>query len=163
MAQRMSDESKLLSFHRELESEITDHALPDGGSAAGSFRESALSEIFADELAVSGVLESPVVCHDEGGKGASSFKVNGYSVPEEDSRIDLFVTLYLGPSDEIQAVNSAHVEVAFKKLERFLGRALKSRHAEIEPGLDPYAMCERIYGERCSRTFTTSTARVCSR
>jgi hypothetical protein len=142
----MSDESKLISFYQELEGEISDHSLPSEGSGTAKLREYAFTSILADELEASGVLESPVVCHDEGGQGASSFKVNGYSVPEEDSRLDLFVTLYLGPSPEIETVNSAHIDAALNKVERYLGRSLKGRHEEIEPGLDPFAMAQAIHG-----------------
>ena len=80
----MSEETDLINFSRELESDITDHAQPDGDPSSASFRESALTEIISDDLAACGVLESPVVCHFEGGHGAGSFKVDGYSVPEED-------------------------------------------------------------------------------
>jgi len=142
----MSDELKLLSFYRELESEIADHSLPSEGSGAAKLREYAFTDILADELEASGVLESPVVCHDEGGQGVSSFKVNGYGVPEEDSRLDLFVTLYFGPGAEIQTVNSTHIDTAMNRLERYLGRALRGRHEEIEPGLDHFAMAQGIHG-----------------
>jgi hypothetical protein len=142
----MPDESKLLSFYQELEGEISDHSLPSEGAGTAKLREYAFTNILADELEASGVLESPVVCHDEGGQGASSFKVNGYGVPEEDSRLDLFTTLYFGPSAEIQTINSAHIDAGMNKAERYLGRSLKGRHEEIEPGLDPFAMAQAIHG-----------------
>lgn len=142
----MADNSKLVTFYQELESEITDHSLPGGSAGNAKLREDAFTEILADELEASGVLESPVVCHDEGGQGASSFKVNGYSVPEEDTRLDLFVTLYSGPGSEIQPVNSSHIDFAMNRVERYLGRVLRGRHEQLETGLDPFAMAEAIHG-----------------
>jgi hypothetical protein len=144
----MPEETDLLNFSRELESDITDHAKSDGDPSSASFRESALTEIISEDLAVCGVLESPVVCHFEGGHGAGSFKVDGYSVPEEDSRLDLFITHYAGPSDEIQTINASHIEAAFNKLERYLGRAIAGHHRNLEPGLEPYGMTEQIHDLR---------------
>lgn len=141
----MPEESDLRETLLELESDITDRAKPDGDSSSGTFRETAFTEIVCDELALSGVLESPVVCHFEGGHGPGSFKVNGYSVPEEDTRLDLFITLYSGPSDQVQTINAANVEGAFNKLERYFARALAGHHEKLEPGLDPYYMTERIH------------------
>lgn len=144
----MSEETDLINFLRELESDITDHAKPDGDPSSASFRESALTEIISDDLAACGVLESPVVCHFEGGHGAGSFKVDGYSVPEEDSRLDLFITHYAGPSDEVQTINASHIEALFNKLERYFGRAIAGHHRNLEPGLEPYGMTERIHDLR---------------
>lgn len=141
----MPEEDELNNFLRELESDITDYAKPDGDPSSASFRESAFTEIMSDDLADSGTLESPMVCHFEGGQGAGSFKVNGYSVPEEDSRLDLFVTHYVGPFDEAQTINASHIESAFNKLERYLGRAFAGHHMNMEPGLEPYGMTERIH------------------
>lgn len=144
----MPDESLLIKFHHNLESDITDRAKPDGDPSSATFRESAFTEIIAEELAVAGILESPVVCPCEGGQGAGSFEVSGYGVPEEDTRLDLFITHYSGPSDEIETINAAHVEAAFNKLERYLGRALAGLHENLEPGHDRYYMAKRIRGLR---------------
>ena len=46
----MSDESKLLLFYKELESEIADHSLAIGGSGTATLREYAFTDILADEL-----------------------------------------------------------------------------------------------------------------
>lgn len=141
----MPEETDLLETLLELESDITDRAKPDGDPSSATFRETAFTEIVCDELALSGVLESPVVCPCEGGYGGGSFKANGYGVPEEDTRLDLFISLYIGPSDEIQTINAGDVAGAFNKLERYLGQALTGHHENLEPGLDPYYMSERIH------------------
>lgn len=144
----MSQESDLINFSRELESDITDQAKPDGDSSSASFRESALTEIISQELEACGVLEPFVVCHFEGGHGAGSFKVAGYSVPDEDSRLDLFITHYGGPFDEVQTINASHIEASFNKLERYFSLAIKGHHRNLEPGLEPYGMTEQIYNLR---------------
>jgi hypothetical protein len=141
----MTEESKLIDFHRQLESEITDRARSGTGNVAGDFREIAFTELVADELEESGVLESPSTFHFEGGSGSGSMKVNGYSVPEEDSRLDLFVAIYKGPTDEPSTVNAAEIETVFNKLARFLGNAIEGLYLKVDPALDPYHMAHHIY------------------
>lgn len=142
----MADKT-LLTFFRELESEIT--ASAQGGlGMVGDFRETALTEILATDLEETGVLESPVVCDFESGKGAGSMKCNGYSIPDEDTRLDLFVTLYQGPSDEPAIIHASDVDSAFNKLGRYLKNAFDGLHNQLEAALDCYNMTERIAGAR---------------
>jgi len=141
----MPDQSDLLAFLNEVENDITADVQPNAGNPA-EFRELSFTRILADELDASGVLESPVICHCEYGKAAAACKVSGYGVPDEDSRLDLFVTFYTaGPHTEIPTLNASDVETSFNKLERFLGRALDGLHEELEPALPERYMAERIH------------------
>src|SRR6266496_5068169 len=101
----MAEEDELLEFHLQLESEITDRARAGNGNPTGNFRETVFTDLVAEELEEAGVLEAPEVCDYEDGSGSGSMKANGYGVPEEDSRLDLFVTLYKGPSDQPETIN----------------------------------------------------------
>ena len=140
----MADQSELLTFLNEIENDITADVQPDAGNPA-DFRELAFSRMLSDELEASGVLESPVVCHYEYGKAATAFKVSGYGVPDEDSRLDLFLTIYnAGPHSEVPTLNASDIDASFNKLERFLGRALDGLHEELEPALPERYMTERI-------------------
>ena len=140
----MADQSELLTFLNEIENDITADVQPDAGNPA-DFRELAFSRMLSDELEASGVLESPVVCHYEYGKAATAFKVSGYGVPDEDSRLDLFLTIYNGgPHSEVPTLNASDIDASFNKLERFLGRALDGLHEELEPALPERYMTERI-------------------
>ena len=96
----------LHKFHAEIESEITDRARMVGAQITGEFREMAFTEIITEELEAAGILEGPAVRHFEGGVGSGSMKVNGYAVPDEDSRLDLIITVYKGPSEDVQSINS---------------------------------------------------------
>ena len=142
---KMPDNSELHQFLQQIESEITDNARYVAEAGAGEFRENVFTELLSDELSESGVLESPVVCHYEGGKAAGSMKVNGYSVPEEDSRLDVFITIYSGPAEDIGTINAADIDSAFRKLERFLGKALDGLHSDLDPAGNPYQMAEQIH------------------
>jgi hypothetical protein len=140
----MSNESDLITFLNEVESDITADVQPSAGEPA-DFREQGFTRQIVEELDAAGVLESPVVCHYEHGKAAASVKVSGYSVPDEDSRIDLFVTFYISPPHSgVPVINSSDVDVYFNKLERFLGRAFNKVEGEIEPALAEHYMVERI-------------------
>ena len=140
----MADQSELLTFLNEIENDITADVQPDAGNPA-DFRELAFSRMLSDELEASGVLESPVVCHYEYGKAATAFKVSGYGVPDEDSRLDLFLTIYnAGPHSEVPTLNASDIDASFNKLERFLGRALDGLHEELEPALPERYMTARI-------------------
>lgn len=150
----MHEDNELERFHQKIESEITESSQDD--AAGGEFRENLFTTLLAEELSAIGVLESPVECHWEGGRAASSMKVNGYGVPEEDSRLDLIVTLYHGPADKVATVNASDVDTAFRKLERYLGNALNGLHEELDPGkIPPYDMTSRICG------LTGKLDRVC--
>jgi len=141
----MADPSKLLAFLNEVENDITSDVQPNAGNPA-EFREHSFTRVLADELEASGVLESPVICHCEYGKAAAACKVSGYGVPDEDSRLDLFVTSYTaGPHAKVPTINASDVETAFNKLERFLYRALNGLHEELEPALPERYMAERIH------------------
>jgi hypothetical protein len=140
----MADQSELLSFLNEIESDITADVQPNAGDPA-EFREFSYTRRLADELDAAGVLESPIVCHYEHGKAAAAFKVSGYSVPDEDSRLDLFLTVYIAPPhSEVPTLNASEIDTSFNKLERFLGRALDGLHEELEPALPERYMTERI-------------------
>lgn len=139
----MSDDTALGQFHQQLESEITESARDTSGGVA-EFRENVLTDLLAEELSSSGVLESPTICHFEGGKGAGSVKVNGYSVPEEDSRLDLFVTLYCGPQEDVSTINTADVDSAFRKAERFLAKAFDGLQDELDPAGNQFLMADYI-------------------
>lgn len=141
----------LSEFHVQLQSDVIASAQGFGTSGEGSggeFKEIAFSEVLSEELSVAGILESPIVCHHEGGTGSLEFKVSGYSMPDEDSRLDLFITLYFAGND-VQKLNSADIDRTFRKLMRFLGGALTPAfHEKLELGSDVSAMVTEIYSRR---------------
>lgn len=142
------EEHQLLTFLVELESDVTSESQPSGGSPA-DFREQAFTRLVADELESSGILESPVACHYESGRGSGIIKASGYSVPDEDSRLDLLITIYdPGPHESVPSLVASDVDRAFNKLERFLSRALDGLHKQLDPALPERYMAERICGIR---------------
>lgn len=151
----MADDVNLQTFHAELESDITEMARDQADTGIAEFRENILTQILSDELSAAGILESPEICHYEGGRASGAVKVNGYGIPDEDSRLDVFVTAYVGPSDNVSTVNAANVDAAFRKLERFVGKARDGLHRELDPASDTFLMAEHIHRTR------ETTDRVC--
>lgn len=140
----MTDQSGLRLFFGEVESDVTAEVQPEAGNPA-NFREAAFTRLMADDLERAGILEEPVICHLERGRAAGAMKVSGYSVPDEDTRLDLFITLYEpGGQDEIPTLNASEVDSAFGKIERFLVQATKGLHEQLDPALPEYHMTERI-------------------
>ncbi len=144
----MTNQAPLLTFLNELESDITAEVQPTVGEP-GDFRELAFTQIIADELETAGILESPTACHWDYGKGGGSLKVSGYGVPEEDSRLDLFLSIYIpGPHEDVPSINAAEIDLSFKKLERFLAKALTGLHDQMDPALPERHMADRIFQSR---------------
>ena len=142
----MSESEELLTFSRALENDITAGAQPSVGNP-GDFREDSFTRLLSDELDAAGILESPTVCHLERGKGSGALKVNGYSIPDEDSRLDLFVTLYYSHDGKsVPTINAADVTSAFGRVERFLERSIDGLHKSLDPAFPEYHMSERIAG-----------------
>lgn len=141
----------LHEFLSQLQADVIGNAQSDIGSAAGGeghFKEDAFTELVADELSDAGVLESPAVCHHVGGAGHLELKVSGFGIPDEDTRLDLLITVYFAGST-VETLNSADVERTFRKLLRFVGGALTPGfREELEPGSDAYAMVSEIYNRR---------------
>ncbi len=141
----------LAGFHEQLQSDVIATARGDGNGEegrTGDFKENAFTELVSEDLSVAGVLESPEVCHHEGGSGSAEFKVNGFGIPDEDSRLDLFITLYF-PGSEVSRLNSVDVVRGFRRLVRFLVAAFTPRFREqLEPGSDAHAMVSAIHARR---------------
>jgi hypothetical protein len=88
--------------------------------------------------------------------------VSGYGVPDEDSRLDLFLTRYISPPhSEVPTLNASDIDTSFNRLERFLGKALRGLHEELEHALPEPYMAERIHqlsGMTRRTSWPTTTA-----
>lgn len=131
-------------FLSEIQSDVLAIALGKGHREAG-FKEDAFTELLCEELDIAGVLEAPTICHFHSGSGASEVKVNGFSVAENEWRVDVFTTLYF-PGEQLSKVNSADIDRAFRKLRRFLEVVSSGELAsKLEPSAEARAMAEELH------------------
>lgn len=139
--------SELIDFFAELQSEVMDFAHGGGAAENGGFKENAFTDIVSQDLSAAGIVESPVVCYFETGPSNRTLKINGYSLPDEDTQLDLIYTLYHG-GDSPSRVGAKDVDQAYGKLTRALEKAIKGYHEEMEPGSDAYSMIHDIWSSR---------------
>jgi hypothetical protein len=144
---------ELDEFHHQLQADVAARSNSDVGGEKGGgddssggdrTREEAFTELMAEELSAAGVLESPTICYYEGGSRSAGFRVNGYSIPEEETRLDLLITIYR-PESSVERINSAEIDRAFRQLLRFFKVAQFPKFAaKLEPGSEEYGMATSI-------------------
>lgn len=139
--------SETLDFYRDLQSEIIDFAQGGRGDDTSGFKENAFTEIVSQDLSGAGIVESPVVCFFETGPANHILKINAYSLPEEETQLDLLCTVYSG-GEKPRRVVAKDVDQAYGKLTRAFERAISGHHEEMEPGSDAYAMIHDIWNSR---------------
>src|ERR1700735_3739584 len=81
------------SFARELASEV-DEAVRSGQESP--YHEQEFTRIVLDRLADEGALENPIPLWQEGTFGRTVYKINGYSIPDDEERLVLIATVYTG-------------------------------------------------------------------
>ncbi|MDB4734543.1 AIPR family protein [Akkermansiaceae bacterium] len=138
--------SETIKFYRELQSEVIDFA-QGGTDDVSGFKENAFTDIISQDLSAAGIVESPVVCFFEAGPVNRTLKINAYSLPEEDTQLDLICTVYTG-GETPRRINAKDIDQAYGKLTRALERAVSGHHEEMEPGSDAYAMIYDIWNSR---------------
>lgn len=137
----------LNAFYEALQGEVIDEA---GGAGYASdevspdFKENAFTRIITEDLALAGVLESPLTCHYEATIGGAVIKVSAYSIPEEDSRIDLVISHY-SAAEGPGKLNGTDVDRLLGHALRFFKASIAGRHQSVEPGTDAFAMMQEIH------------------
>jgi hypothetical protein len=135
---------ELTQFLAEIESDITAEASNTLGSGLAHFREEVFTQQLAHELEEEGILEDPVACFHESGRGSGLVKVNGYGIPEEENRLDLIISIYGYNGNQVETINASDVDTAFNRLERFLARASAGLGDEVDPSTDAWSMVDLI-------------------
>ncbi len=133
--------SELLTFYEELQADVIAEAV--NSSDGEDFKEIAFTKIIVNDLAIAGVLESPITCHYEETISGLTVKVNAYSIPDEDSRIDLVITEHFS-TVEPSKVALADIEKLMNQAFRFFRTTINGRYKQLEPGSDQHAMLSDI-------------------
>ena len=115
-----------------------------------------LSDVFTqnvfDMMSEAGEFEDPLVCYHR----ARGMEVSGYSVDEDEARIELFLSIHTN-STPPETVTRQRVEVAFRRLHSFLEWCLDGRYVELEESSPVFDMAAHIHGSKTN----LSKARLC--
>src|SRR4051812_26180884 len=87
------DDLALKAFSKELSSEI-EEAVQSGEESP--YHEQEFTRIVLERLSDEGALENPIPLWQEGTFGRTIYKINGYSIPDDEERLVLIATLYTG-------------------------------------------------------------------
>lgn len=136
--------SELQNFYEELQADVITEANGSDGESESDFKVNAFTRIVIEDLASAGVLESPIECYYQATISGLSVKVNAYSIPEEDSRLDLVITEYFNTSEPTK-ITSADIERSRNQVVRFLKTTLAGRHNSEESGTESYGMMREIH------------------
>lgn len=136
----------LQKFYELLQAEVISEAQGTGDSA-GDFKENVFTRILTEDLAAAGALESPVVSYYEQAGSSAAVKVNAYSIPEEDSCLDLVVAAYFN-DDTPRRLQGSDLERLIGMGTRYFQAATKKLHQQVDHGSESYAMARAIYDSK---------------
>ena len=103
----------------------------------------AFSQTMFDMLSEAGEFDDPLVCYHR----ARGMEVSGYTVDEDEARIDLFLSIHTN-SIPPETVTRQRIEVAFRRLRSFLQWCLSGRHIELEESSPAFDMASYIHAFR---------------
>lgn len=137
--------SELQRFHDELMADVIAEAASAGDSShsGAAFKENAFTRILLGDLEAAGVLESPVPCFFANTAARLPYKVNAYSLPDEDGRLDIVIA-DLRPDGSVQKLTAAEIDRSFKQALRFLAIAVEQGARGVDPGHEEHSMMSEI-------------------
>lgn len=141
--------SELQKFHEELMADVIAEAVSagDGGRTGAAFKENGFTRILLGDLEAAGVLESPVPCFFANTAARLPYKVNAYSLPDEDGRLDLVIADFR-PDGTVQKLTAADIDRSCNQALRFLSLAVEQGAQGVEPGHEEHSMLSEIFGKR---------------
>lgn len=97
------------------------------------------TELMFEYLSDAGEIEDGSVCYHK----ARGVQVNGYAVSQEDTCLDLFVSLYTS-SLPPPVIHKSQIETAFKWLTTFLQKTLDNYHFDLEEASPVFDLALRV-------------------
>lgn len=106
--------------------------------------ELVFAELVMEHVANAGICEPATVCHWSGSIGAGKLRITGYALSSDETRLDLFVTHYLG-ADEIVALGDPVIGSVAAEGVRFLFHASNGKLlSRVEPSNDVYGLISTV-------------------
>ncbi|KKH45795.1 AIPR family protein [Methanosarcina sp. 1.H.A.2.2] len=104
------------------------------------FREDKFTEIMMEDLCEADEIDNPFVCSHR----SRGIKVNGYAISENESCLDLFISIYYGDGN-LASVPKSDMNTAFKKIYNFYSRCCEGYHKDLEEASDVFDLASIIY------------------
>lgn len=133
----MGGDDNIDKFARGLVAEVT-----EGGSP---YESAEFTRIVLERLADEAVFENPIVLMQEGSFGRGRYEISGYSISDEEDRLTLFTTLYVGVLPPA-SVTAGSLKQAAELAARFLWYSAQGLHEKIEPAnTDASDLARRLF------------------
>jgi hypothetical protein len=130
------------SFARELASDVEEAVLSGQESP---YHEQEFTRIVLERLADEGALENPIALWQEGTFGRTIYKINGYSIPDDEERLVLVATVYTGEATP-RALSKDEILKACQQAMKFYECSCKGLHRQIEPAnTDASDLARRVF------------------
>lgn len=137
---------ELIEFLAQTRAEVNDE-IADRMSTSGTpypYPELVFSEIVMRHMEDVGMTYEPQVCHYDTKVGNANIKLSGYSVSEDDDRLDLFVSVYMN-TETLQSVPDSITLKAAEQCLRFLSLSAQGKLAStMDPSNDAYELAVHI-------------------
>lgn len=137
---------ELTEFLAQTRAEVGDE-IAERMSASGTaypYPELIFSEIVMRHMEDVGMTYEPQVCYYDTKVGNANIKLSGYSVSEDDDRLDLFVSVYLN-ADTLQSVPDSTTQKAAEQCLRFLSLAAQGKLATtMDPANEAHELAVHI-------------------
>lgn len=127
-------------FLRQLLDDVGDVGEEGGGKAAEFTR------LVLERLAEAGFVENPVVLWAQGSFGAARFRISGYELDEEQERLLLFTTIFIGEPTP-RALSLDEIKIAVERAARFFLECARGRAQRIDPSATDAGDLARLLAE----------------
>jgi len=133
----MGVESGIEDFAKKYQQEIISQSQVEDEEF---FREDKFTEIMMEDLYEADETDNPSVCYHR----TRGIKVNGYSVSDNESCLDLFVSIYYGEGT-LSNVSKTDINTAFKRVYTFFTKSLDGYYKYLEEASHVFDLASIIY------------------
>ena len=136
----MTHKQDLDKFYEDLSQEIINKAAMD---ETEDFRENIFSQVYMDYLIEAAEVEDGNLSYHE----VRGCKLNGFSLPEDESSLVLFVSIYKN-LPEVYTVPPSEALTMLNRLKQFFIKAKKGYHSDLEEAYSAFDIAKTIYDNR---------------
>lgn len=132
---------ELNEFLRETQASVRSQV--QGGDAA-QYDELVFADIVMKHMDALGMTSGPSVCYYKGKIDGKALHLCGYAISEDETRLDLFSTIYLG-ADELVQVPDEDIKKAAVGCRRFLQHCVNGSLAQqLDPSSEVHSLAKKL-------------------